>query len=73
MINDRTSYEYGIKDISCNNKDLSKYRVEPKDHFYSLGLSLTNECNLKCPFCYYQEPQTSLAHNSDKKNGSRPD
>ena len=52
----RTEYEYSPESLESNPaEDLSGFRVAPRDHVYTLGLSLTRKCNLNCRFCYYHE------------------
>lgn len=46
----RSDFDYSIdylKEIPSQNSDLSQFRIVPKDHVYTLGLSLTRRCNCK--------------------------
>lgn len=54
---DRKLFNFNPEDISAvEDIDLSDYSIDVKNlHNVSLGLGITDNCNLNCPICYYRE------------------
>lgn len=54
---DRQSFNFRLEDIKvAEESDLSDYYIDPiNSKNMSLGLGITDKCNLQCPMCYYRE------------------
>ena len=60
----RNQFDYSLSSLDDNPDDkLSKFRVEPRDNAYALGISLTRRCNFNCMFCYYHSPEHTKFEN----------
>lgn len=61
---DRTSFEFNESDIKIE-KEYDKYILsEDLKKNLTLGLGITDRCNLSCPMCYYREHETKNKSNS---------
>lgn len=54
---DRQNFSFRLNDIKLEEHiDLSNYHIDPiNSENMSLGLGITDKCNLQCPMCYYRE------------------
>lgn len=56
-------FMHNLATIRALTPDFMPVTVEPRDHYFSLGLGLTGRCNFQCPICYYHGPEGSAAPN----------
>ncbi len=60
----RSRFDYSLAELDdCPADELSKFRVEPRDNAFGLGISLTRRCNFNCMFCYYHSHENSKLEN----------
>ena len=63
---DRSTFEFKEEDlqISLGPEDYIYKLPENKRSELSLGLGLTDQCNLQCPMCYYRENKKKITSSS---------